>query len=164
MMTEQSVGAASHASLHWRDIDWRSVNRNVSRLQVRIVKAVEAGRWGKVKALQRLLTHSRDGKLLAVRRVTDNQGKKTTGVDGVVWDTPAKKMAAVHAMRSRGYRPLPLRRIPWPGCWLMKSCTPRFNTICGDPAAIPNAGMWRAIMRSTRSCSTQASVYRKGFL
>ncbi|MGA2352579.1 MAG: group II intron reverse transcriptase/maturase [Terracidiphilus sp.] len=111
MMTEQSVGAASHASLHWRDIDWRSVNRNVSRLQVRIVKAVEAGRWGKVKALQRLLTRSRDGKLLAVRRVTENQGRKTSGVDGIIWKTPEKKMAAVSALRSRGYRPLPLKRI-----------------------------------------------------
>jgi RNA-directed DNA polymerase len=111
MMTEQSVGAASHASIHWGDIDWRSVNRNVRRLQVRIVKAVEANRWGKVKVLQRLLTHSRDGKLLAVRRVTENQGRKTAGVDGIIWNTPAKKAAAVYAMRGRGYRPLPLRRI-----------------------------------------------------
>jgi len=61
MTREQSVGAASHASNHWREVDWRLVNRNVRRLQVRIVKAVEEGRWGKVKALQRLLTHSRDG-------------------------------------------------------------------------------------------------------
>jgi RNA-directed DNA polymerase len=76
MTTERSVGAASHASLHRRDIDWRSVNRNVRRLQVRIVKAVEAGRWNKVKALQRLLTHSRDGKLLAVRRVTEPKAEK----------------------------------------------------------------------------------------
>ncbi len=76
MMTERSVGAASHALLHWGEIDWRSVNRNVRRLQVRIVKAVEANRWGKVKVLQRLLTHSRDGKLLAVRRVTENQGRR----------------------------------------------------------------------------------------
>ncbi len=111
MMTERSVGAASHASLHWGEIDWRSVNRNVRRLQVRIVKAVEANRWGKVKVLQRLLTHSRDGKLLAVRRVTENQGRKTAGVDGIIWNTPAKKAAAVYAMRGRGYRPLPLRRI-----------------------------------------------------
>jgi RNA-directed DNA polymerase len=58
MTTEQSVGAASHGSNHWREVDWCSVNRNVCRLQVRIVKAVEEGRWGKVKALQRLLTHS----------------------------------------------------------------------------------------------------------
>ena len=80
MTTEQSVGAASHSSVHWREIDWRSVNGSVRRLQVRIVKAVEAGRWGKVKALQRLLTSSRNGKLLAVRRVTENAGKKTSGV------------------------------------------------------------------------------------
>lgn len=107
MTTEQSVGAASQAPIHWHEVGWRSVNRNVRRLQVRIVKAVEEGRWGKVKALQRLLTHSLDGKLLAVRRVTENQGRKTAGVDGVVWDRPAKKMTAVYAMGSRGYQPLP---------------------------------------------------------
>jgi len=111
MTTEQSVGAASHTSLNWRQIDWHSVNRNVRRLQVRIVKAVEAGRWGKVKALQRMLTHSRDAKLLAVRRVTENKGRQTPGVDGITWNAPGQKMAAVKALRSRGYRPLPLRRI-----------------------------------------------------
>lgn len=110
MTTEQSVGAASHTSL-WREVDWRSVNGGVRWLQVRIVKAVEAGRWGRVKALQRLLTSSRNGKLLAVRRVTENHGRKTSGVDGVSWDTPEKKMAAVDALNGRGYRPLPLRRI-----------------------------------------------------
>lgn len=76
MTTEQSVGAASHTPVHWREIDWRLVNGGVRRLQVRIVKAVEAGRWGKVQALQRLLTCSRDGKLLAVKRVTENAGKR----------------------------------------------------------------------------------------
>jgi RNA-directed DNA polymerase len=111
MTTEQSVGAASHASVLWREIDWRSVNEGVRRLQVRIVKAVETGRWGKVKALQRLLTSSLNGKLLAVRRVTENQGRKTSGVDGLSWDTPEKKTAAVVTLRGRGYRPLPLRRI-----------------------------------------------------
>src|SRR6516164_3950099 len=111
MTTEQSVGAASHTSLNWRQIDWHSVNRNVRRLQVRIVKAVEAARWGKVKALQRMLTHSRDAKLLAVRRVTENKGRQTPGVDGITWNAPGQKMAAVKALRSRGYRPMPLRRI-----------------------------------------------------
>jgi RNA-directed DNA polymerase len=68
-------------------------------------------RWGKVKSLQRLLTGSRNGKLLAVRRVTENAGRKTSGVDGVSWDTQEKKMAAVNELKRRGYRPLPLRRI-----------------------------------------------------
>ena len=46
MTTEQSAGAASHASLLWRETNWRLVNESVRRLQVRIVKAVETGRWG----------------------------------------------------------------------------------------------------------------------
>jgi RNA-directed DNA polymerase len=63
-----------------------------------------------VKALQRLLTRSFSGKALAVKRVTGNQGKNTPGVDGEIWDTPAKKMKAIHELRPRGYRPQPLRR------------------------------------------------------
>ena len=81
------------------------------RLQARIAKAAQAGKWGKVKALQRLLTHSFGGKALAVRRVTENQGKRTAGVDGVVWDTPEKKATAIHSLKQHGYHPLPLRRV-----------------------------------------------------
>jgi RNA-directed DNA polymerase len=83
----------------------------VRRLQARIVKATQVGRWGKVKALQYLLTHSFSGKVLAVKRVTENQGKRTSGVDGVTWETPEKKSRAVQQLRQRGYRPQPLRRI-----------------------------------------------------
>ncbi len=111
MNAEQFAGAASGIPPHWREIDWRSVSEDVRRLQVRIVKAVETGKWGRVKSLQRLLTTSRSGKLLAVRRVTENQGRKTSGVDGESWDAPEKKIAAVGTLRGRGYRPLPLRRI-----------------------------------------------------
>jgi len=81
------------------------------RLQARIVKATQESKWGKVKALQRLLTHSFSGKVLAVKRVTENQGKRTQGVDGEIWDTPAKKAAAVHALKRRSYHPFPLRRV-----------------------------------------------------
>jgi RNA-directed DNA polymerase len=95
----------------WHQIDWDQAHRTVRRLQARIVKATQAGRWGRVKALQRLLTHSFSGKALAVRRVTENQGKRTPGVDGATWDTPAKKARAVQALRQRGYHPKPLRRV-----------------------------------------------------
>ena len=105
------AGAASHAMVDWRAIDWQQANQNVRRLQARLVKATQEGRWGKVRALQRLLTHSFSGKALAVRRVTENQGKRTPGVDGETWDTPAKKARAVRALRQRGYRPRPLRRV-----------------------------------------------------
>jgi RNA-directed DNA polymerase len=110
-MTAQIAGAASHATVNWQALDWLSVQRNVRRLQTRIVKATKEGRWGKVKALQRLLTHSFSAKALAVRRVTENQGKRTPGVDGITWDTPVQKSHAIAALQQKGYRPQPLRRV-----------------------------------------------------
>jgi N-terminal domain of reverse transcriptase len=68
-----AVGAASHITDDWHATDWQKVNRNVRRLQARIVKAEQEGKPGKAGALQRLLTHSFSGKALAVRRVTENQ-------------------------------------------------------------------------------------------
>ena len=64
-----------------------------------------------MRALQRLLTHSFSGKVLAVRRVTENQGKKTPGVDRETWDTPERKIQAVQKLKRRGYQPQPLRRV-----------------------------------------------------
>jgi len=111
-MTESSgSGAASHRIEAWNQIDWDQAERTVCRLQMRIVKATQEGRWNKVRALQRLLTHSYSGKALAVKRVTENRGKRTAGVDGETWSTPRQKAAAVHRLRQRGYRPKPLRRV-----------------------------------------------------
>ena len=111
MTTAQAVGALSREAAEWYAIDWPTINRNVRRLQVRIVQATKAGRWNKVKALQRLLTHSYSGKALAVRRVTENKGKKTPGVDQEIWKTPEEKTQAVHALKRRGYQSQPLRRV-----------------------------------------------------
>ena len=111
MTTAQAVGAVSREAAEWYAIDWQAVLRNARRLQARIVKAVKEGRWGKVRALQRLLTHSFSGKVLAIRRVTENQGKKTPGVDQEIWDTPEMKMQAVQKLKRRGYQPQPLRRV-----------------------------------------------------
>src|ERR1700692_754733 len=111
MTTAKTVGAVSREAAEWYAIDWRAINRNVRRLQVRIVQATKASRWGRVRALQRLLTHSYSGKVLAVRRVTENNGKKTPGVDQEIWDTPEKKIQAVHALKRRGYQSQPLRRV-----------------------------------------------------
>src|SRR6266540_3224499 len=107
----RGAGAPSHDEVDWQAIDWPKVHGSVRRLQARIVKATQAGRWNKVKALQRLLTHSYSGKVLAVRRVTENPGKRTPGVDQEIWDTPAKKAAAIQTLRQHGYRPQPLRRV-----------------------------------------------------
>jgi RNA-directed DNA polymerase len=105
------AGASFHGVTDWSAIDWHQANHNVRRLQARIVKATKEKRWGKVKALQRLLTHSFSGKALAVRRVTENQGKNTPGVDQVTWNTPQKKISAVYSLRQRDYHPQPLRRV-----------------------------------------------------
>jgi RNA-directed DNA polymerase len=109
--TENRAGAASRDTIDWHAIDWRRVTQTVRRLQVRIVKATQAGKWGKVKALQHLLTHSFSGKALAVRRVTENQGKRTPGVDGITWDRPKQKADAIMQLRHRGYHAQPLRRV-----------------------------------------------------
>ena len=106
------AGAPGHNEIDWNQINWQKVKRNVRRLQVRIVKAIEAGRWGKVKALQwLLLTHSFSAKLLAVRRVVRNRGRYTAGVDGCLWSTSRQKFLAARSLQRRGYRALPLRRI-----------------------------------------------------
>jgi RNA-directed DNA polymerase len=78
---------------------------------MRIAKAVKESRWNKVKVLQYLLTRSLSAKLLVVRRVTSNKGKKTPGIDGILWKDAKDKMQAVFHLRRRGYTPKPLRRI-----------------------------------------------------
>jgi RNA-directed DNA polymerase len=67
--------------------------------------------------LQRLLLRSTSAKLLAVRRVTqDNQGKKTPGVDGVAALEPEERCLLVQDL-SLGRPAQPVRRvwIPKPG-------------------------------------------------
>jgi RNA-directed DNA polymerase len=95
---------------HWSSIDWTKIRRHVSRLQARIVKAVRAGRWHRVRCLQRLLASSFFAKLLAVQRVSSNRGKRTAGVDGIVLETPAQKWQQAQQLNAKDYRPKPLRR------------------------------------------------------
>jgi RNA-directed DNA polymerase len=105
------AGALRDDAAKWSSSDWNEARRQVRRLQMRIAKAVKENRWNKVNALQYLLTHSFYAKLLAVKRVTSNKGKKTPGVDGVVWKGARAKWRAACSQRRRGYRPQPLRRI-----------------------------------------------------
>ena len=77
----------------WKDIAWKKVERNVFKLQKRIYRASIRDDRKKVHKLQRLLLKSKSAKLLAVRKVTqDNQGKKTAGVDGVKSLTPKQRL------------------------------------------------------------------------
>lgn len=96
--------------IDWHSIDWADCHRRVRSLQRRIVQAVKAGAWRKVKRLNYLLVKSFSARLLAVKRVTENTGKKTPGVDGEIWDTPELKAQAVERIaHSRGYQAKPLK-------------------------------------------------------
>jgi RNA-directed DNA polymerase len=103
--------APSHALDSWHAVDWRRVERNVRGMQIRIAKATREGKWRRVKALQRMLTRTLSAKLYAVRRVTQNQGARTAGIDRELWETPESRWAAIGRLKRRGYRPLPLRRV-----------------------------------------------------
>ena len=106
-----AVSAPSGAPQQWHDIDWWRVQRNVRMMQLRIAKACREGNWRRVNSLQRMLTRSRSARYLAVRRVTENQGKRTAGVDRVLWDTPDAKWKAANGLKHHGYKPRPLRRV-----------------------------------------------------
>lgn len=116
MTTQENAraGAPSHESIIWHSINWAKCHREVRRLQARIVKATQERRYSKVKALQWILTHSYSGKVIAVKRVTENRGKTTPGVDKVIWSTPQAKSKAVESLGRHGYKPMPLRRLMIP--------------------------------------------------
>ena len=95
----------------WNNIPWQRAKRHVFRLQTRIAKAKREKKRGKVRSLQRILTHSFYAKAMAVKQVTSNTGKNTPGIDGKIWRTDLQKLKAVNSLKRRGYNPLPLRRI-----------------------------------------------------
>ena len=110
MKSDQKDCAPETKLKHWKSINWKQVKQLVKSLQLRIAKAIKEGKHNKARALQWLLTHSFAAKLLAVKRVTENSGKRTPGVDGVRWKTPTQKLRAAISLIRKGYRPLPLLR------------------------------------------------------
>lgn len=112
IVSDMTVGSAfSGSSLTWASIDWKRVRRNVREIQMRIAKATQEGNWRRVKSLQRILTRSFSAKAWAVKRVTENEGKRTSGVDRELWDGSESKYRAIGRLNNRGYKPQPLRRV-----------------------------------------------------
>ncbi len=98
-------------TFQWETIDWKQVEYDVNRLQTRIAKATANGDNNKAKRLQYLLTHSFSAKAYAVRKVTTNKGKNTSGVDKKLWSTPASKMKAILSLTDKNYMAKPLKRV-----------------------------------------------------
>ncbi|WP_107571697.1 group II intron reverse transcriptase/maturase [Clostridioides difficile] len=103
--------ATTNRAKNWESIDFSLAESYVKKLQMRIVKAWKMSKYGKVKSLQHLLTTSFYAKALAIKRVTENQGKKTSGVDGELWLTSQAKYKAIEKLNLRGYKPKPLKRV-----------------------------------------------------
>lgn len=108
--TMQKLPASSHLMEHWHSIDWTLMHQTVRGLQVRIAKATKKSDWRQVTRLQRMLTRLFAAKVIAIRRVTENRGKNTAGVDGETWSTPAKKWEAIEQLQRAGYKPKSLLR------------------------------------------------------
>jgi len=118
------MGKAQHldpSSEAWRTLPWRKLEQYVYRIQKRIYRARQHGKTRTAQKLQKLLMKSEAARLLAVRRVTqDNQGKKTAGIDGVKAVKPGQRLAMakqVHPKHWKRHKPKPVRRvwIPKPG-------------------------------------------------
>ena len=105
------VAGASSARTSWDTTNWKTVKAHVQRLQMRIAKAIREKRHCKAKALQWLLTHSHHAKLLAVKRVVQNRGGKTAGIDNITWKTGRQKIQAAQSLQRRGYQAQPLKRV-----------------------------------------------------
>ena len=110
-VNKKSVNAALRSVKDWNSIPWDYCCTIVKKLQLRIAKATQLRKFRKVKTLQWILTHSFSAKVIAVRKVMQNKGSKTPGVDGIIIKTPEEKLALLKNMKRRAYQPSPLRRI-----------------------------------------------------
>ncbi|WP_242036654.1 reverse transcriptase N-terminal domain-containing protein [Leptolyngbya sp. FACHB-321] len=102
----------------WSTLPWRKLERQVFKLQKQIYQAACRGQRAKVRRLQRLLIHSWAARVLAVRRVTqDNAGRKTAGIDGLKSLPPNQRLSLAQHLKSGWGKASPMRRvwIPKPG-------------------------------------------------
>ncbi|TXT39066.1 MAG: RNA-directed DNA polymerase [Comamonadaceae bacterium] len=104
--------AASPGEPHnWQSNDWKLILQFVGKAQMRIAQAEMEKDFRRVAKLTRSLIRSWQAKALAVRKVTENKGKRTSGIDCELWDSPQKKWNAISRMNPRGYKARPLRRV-----------------------------------------------------
>jgi RNA-directed DNA polymerase len=105
------MSTATKPMYEWKDLRWKVIERKVFKLQKRIYQASQRGDRKLVHKLQRLLIKSWSARLLAVRKVSqDNRGKRTAGVDGVKSLTPPQRLRLATTLRLTE-RTKPVRRV-----------------------------------------------------
>src|SRR6266702_7841837 len=146
-MSSMNGNPSDQPNVAWEQLPWKKLEVTVYRMQKRIFQASKRGDTKTVHKTQKLLMKSEAARLLAVRRVTqDNQGKKTAGVDGVKSVPPAERLKmveAIHPNRTEKRKPKPLRRvwIPKPGKEEKRGLgIPMFRSYClpyREPSGLP---------------------------
>lgn len=158
MRSANTDSAAFPGGGAWDQIDWPNVHRRVRGLQIRIAKATRDQDWRRVKALQRFLVNSYSAKALAVKRVSENDGKRTPGVDGEIWTTPEAKWRAIQRLDGRGLRPQPLRRV-----YIPKRGSNTKKRPLGIPVMIDRAQQALHLQGLEPVAETQADLHSYGF-
>ena len=116
-MVNKSNSPVNKLREEWKTINWKKVEKYVFKLQKKIYDALRRGDIKRVRKLQKTLMRSWSNKVLAVRRVTqDNRGKNTAGVDGIKSLSPARRIKLAQSLKLTG-KSDPTRRvwIPKPG-------------------------------------------------
>jgi RNA-directed DNA polymerase len=86
----------------WTCIDWNKAESYVAKLQNSIAMATANKDFRKVRDLQRLLTKSLAARLVATRKVAqENKGKRTAGIDGILWTTPKQKLNGAKSLTDK---------------------------------------------------------------
>ncbi|NEO00796.1 MAG: group II intron reverse transcriptase/maturase [Moorea sp. SIO3I7] len=103
--------------VEWNKVNWRKLEKTLFKLQKRIFRASSRGDCRAVRKLQKTLIKSWTAKMMAVRKVTqENKGKKTAGVDGVKTLTPKERLSLVANLKvSKKGKPTRRVWIPKPG-------------------------------------------------
>ena len=105
------------SQVEWKNVNWPKAEFAVFKLQKRIYRASQRGDVQTVRRLQKSLAQSWSAKLIAVRRVTqDNKGRVTAGVDRIKSLKPPARLELAKNLKVNG-KSAPTRRvwIPKPG-------------------------------------------------
>lgn len=99
----------------YRDIDWKQCNADLRSKQAKILWAFREKNDKKVLELQQALVRSFAARAISVRKVVTNDGKNTSGVDGIIWKTDAEKLQAIHDLKNlTNYKASPVKRVNIP--------------------------------------------------
>ena len=124
----------------WQGIAWKKGQRHVFRLQKRIYRAAQREDVRTVHKLQKLLVKSWYARLLAVRRITqDNRGKHTAGIDGAKTLTPPQRWRLANTLHLDG------------------TATTRWCRIVSERATRHRHGSAQAVDRTAASASARVA-------